>query len=274
MDVVSFGGTKNGLVFGEAVVFCRSELARDFEFTRKRLGQLASKMRFVSAQFEALLTGDLWLRSAGTRTRWPRGLVGRRRRDRRGRGPLPGRGERRLRPPAAPGDRAPAGRAPRRAPVLHLGRRPRRGALDVRLGHDGGRRRRVRRQRARGRRRARRGSRLRVRRLPWARLRALTSSPAQASSASSDSQEEARRATTPALDEAWYGRSGLSPLDSSATVISRCRSSAARCSSAERAQTRRRRDGRHVRVPGHLAQRRSATSRSTSVAGVRGHDRR
>jgi threonine aldolase len=63
-DVVSFGGTKNGLLFGEAVVFCRSELARDFEFTRKRLGQLASKMRFVSAQFEALLSGDLWLRSA------------------------------------------------------------------------------------------------------------------------------------------------------------------------------------------------------------------
>ncbi len=64
VDVVSFGGTKNGLVFGEAVVFCRGELARDFEFTRKRLGQLASKMRFVSAQFEALLTDDLWLRSA------------------------------------------------------------------------------------------------------------------------------------------------------------------------------------------------------------------
>ena len=63
-DVVSFGGTKNGLLFGEAVVFSRSELARDFEFTRKRLGQLASKMRFVSAQFEALLSGDLWLRSA------------------------------------------------------------------------------------------------------------------------------------------------------------------------------------------------------------------
>ena len=64
VDVVSFGGTKNGLVFGEAVVFCRAELARDFEFTRKQLGQLASKMRFVSAQFEALLAGDLWLRSA------------------------------------------------------------------------------------------------------------------------------------------------------------------------------------------------------------------
>ena len=64
VDVVSFGGTKNGLLFGEAVVFCDPELARDFLFTRKQLGQLPSKMRFVAAQFEALLSGDLWLRSA------------------------------------------------------------------------------------------------------------------------------------------------------------------------------------------------------------------
>jgi threonine aldolase len=64
VDVVSFGGTKNGLLFGEAVVFCNPELGGDFAFTRKQLGQLASKMRFLSAQFEALLDGDLWLRSA------------------------------------------------------------------------------------------------------------------------------------------------------------------------------------------------------------------
>jgi threonine aldolase len=64
VDVVSFGGTKNGLLFGEAVVFCNPELGADFAFTRKQLGQLASKMRFLSAQFEALLDGDLWLRSA------------------------------------------------------------------------------------------------------------------------------------------------------------------------------------------------------------------
>jgi threonine aldolase len=63
-DVVSFGGTKNGLVFGEAVVFCRPELAENFHFTRKQLGQLASKMRFVSAQFEALMSRELWLESA------------------------------------------------------------------------------------------------------------------------------------------------------------------------------------------------------------------
>ena len=64
VDVVSFGGTKNGLLFGEAVVFCTPGLAGDFLFTRKQLGQLASKMRFVAAQFEALLDGDLWLSSA------------------------------------------------------------------------------------------------------------------------------------------------------------------------------------------------------------------
>lgn len=63
-DVVSFGGTKNGLVFGEAVIFCRPELGERFAYTRKQLGQLASKMRFVAAQFEALLADDLWLRSA------------------------------------------------------------------------------------------------------------------------------------------------------------------------------------------------------------------
>jgi threonine aldolase len=64
VDAVSFGGTKNGLLVGEAVVFCRAELADDFAFTRKQMLQLASKMRFVSAQFEALLGGELWLRSA------------------------------------------------------------------------------------------------------------------------------------------------------------------------------------------------------------------
>ena len=63
-DVVSFGATKNGLAFGDAVVFLRPELADGFEFVRKQLGQLASKMRFLSAQFEALLGDDLWRRNA------------------------------------------------------------------------------------------------------------------------------------------------------------------------------------------------------------------
>ncbi len=64
VDAVSFGGTKNGLVGGEAVVFPRGEGAEGFEFVRKQGMQLASKMRFISAQLEALLAGDLWLRSA------------------------------------------------------------------------------------------------------------------------------------------------------------------------------------------------------------------
>ena len=64
IDVVSFGGTKNGLLLGEAVVFLRPELAESFLFTRKQLGQLASKMRFIAAQFEALFTDALWRRNA------------------------------------------------------------------------------------------------------------------------------------------------------------------------------------------------------------------
>jgi threonine aldolase len=64
VDALSFGATKNGLAIGDSVVFLRPELADGFEFIRKQLGQLASKMRFVSAQFEALLGGDLWLENA------------------------------------------------------------------------------------------------------------------------------------------------------------------------------------------------------------------
>ena len=64
VDVVSFGGTKNGLMLGEAVVFIAPELGERFAYTRKQFGQLASKMRFISAQFEALLGSDLWLRNA------------------------------------------------------------------------------------------------------------------------------------------------------------------------------------------------------------------
>jgi threonine aldolase len=64
VDVVSFGGTKNGLLVGEAVIFLRQELAETFRFTRKQLGQLASKMRFLAAQFDALLDGELWRSNA------------------------------------------------------------------------------------------------------------------------------------------------------------------------------------------------------------------
>ncbi|HYY10498.1 MAG TPA: beta-eliminating lyase-related protein [Kineosporiaceae bacterium] len=64
-DVVSFGGTKNGLLGAEAVVVLRPDLAARLPYARKQLGQLGSKGRFVAAQFAALLEGDLWLRNAG-----------------------------------------------------------------------------------------------------------------------------------------------------------------------------------------------------------------
>ncbi len=65
VDVLTFGGTKNGLLGGEAVVFLRPELAQRAEYLRKQVTQLASKMRFVAAQFLALLAEDLWLELAG-----------------------------------------------------------------------------------------------------------------------------------------------------------------------------------------------------------------
>lgn len=64
VDALSFGGTKNALLFGDAVVLLDPELATDFKYLRKQSLQLASKMRFLGAQFEALLSGDLWLRCA------------------------------------------------------------------------------------------------------------------------------------------------------------------------------------------------------------------
>jgi threonine aldolase len=64
VDVLSFGGTKNGALGAEAVVFFDKKLGHDFLYLRKQGMQLASKMRFVSAQLDALLTGDLWLKSA------------------------------------------------------------------------------------------------------------------------------------------------------------------------------------------------------------------
>jgi threonine aldolase len=64
VDVLSFGGTKNGILGGEAVIFFQPKLSQEFLYLRKQSMQLASKMRFIAAQFEALLTGDLWRRSA------------------------------------------------------------------------------------------------------------------------------------------------------------------------------------------------------------------
>ena len=76
VDALSFGGTKNGLVAGEAVVFFKLALADDFEFKRMQGMQLASKMRFIAAQFSALLTNDLWKRSATHANRMAQRLAG------------------------------------------------------------------------------------------------------------------------------------------------------------------------------------------------------
>ena len=64
VDILSLGGTKNGLMFGEAVVIFDKDLAAAAKYIRKQSTQLASKMRYVSAQFEALFATDLWRRNA------------------------------------------------------------------------------------------------------------------------------------------------------------------------------------------------------------------
>ena len=65
VDVLCFGGTKMGLPIGEAVVFFDRALAQDFAWRCKQAGQLASKMRFLSAPWLGVLEGDAWLRHAG-----------------------------------------------------------------------------------------------------------------------------------------------------------------------------------------------------------------
>jgi threonine aldolase len=74
IDVVSFGGTKNALLFGEAVVILKPELAGDFKFARKQLMQLMSKTSFVAAQFLELLGTDLWRENASHANRMARFL--------------------------------------------------------------------------------------------------------------------------------------------------------------------------------------------------------
>ena len=64
IDVLTLGGTKNGCLAAEAVVFFKPELVGNFPFLHKRSGQLLSKMRFISSQLEAYLSGDVWLRNA------------------------------------------------------------------------------------------------------------------------------------------------------------------------------------------------------------------
>jgi threonine aldolase len=74
VDVLSFGGTKNGMMVGEAVVFLNPILANQFSYVRKQGMQLHSKMRFISAQFAALLSNDLWKRNADQANRMAKRL--------------------------------------------------------------------------------------------------------------------------------------------------------------------------------------------------------
>jgi threonine aldolase len=77
VDIVSFGGTKNGLLGADAVVILNSDLAGDFKYIRKQSMQLASKMRFLAAQFDALLRDELWRRCAGQANAMASRLAGR-----------------------------------------------------------------------------------------------------------------------------------------------------------------------------------------------------
>lgn len=64
VDVLCFGGTKNGALAGELVIFFKRDLARDFDYRAKQAGQLGSKMRFLAAGWMGLLTNDTWRRNA------------------------------------------------------------------------------------------------------------------------------------------------------------------------------------------------------------------
>ena len=75
VDVLCFGGTKNGTVAGELVIFFNREVSREFEYRVKQAGQLGSKMRFLAAPWMGLLKGDIWLRNAQRANRAARELA-------------------------------------------------------------------------------------------------------------------------------------------------------------------------------------------------------
>src|SRR6266516_3396688 len=77
VDVLCFGGTKNGLAAGELVIFFKRELSSEFDYRLKQAGQLGSKMRFLAAPWLALLTDDVWLRNAQHANRMARHLADR-----------------------------------------------------------------------------------------------------------------------------------------------------------------------------------------------------
>jgi threonine aldolase len=77
VDVLCFGGTKNGTAAGELVIFFNKEISREFDYRVKQAGQLDSKMRFLAAQWLGLLIGDIWLRNAQHANRAARQLADR-----------------------------------------------------------------------------------------------------------------------------------------------------------------------------------------------------
>ncbi len=81
VDVLCFGGTKNGLAAGELVIFFDKKLAREFDYRVKQAGQLASKMRFLAAPWLRLLTDGVWLNNANHANTMARGLADRLRRE-------------------------------------------------------------------------------------------------------------------------------------------------------------------------------------------------
>ena len=77
VDVLCFGGTKNGLAAGELVIFFNKDLAREFDYRIKQGGQLASKMRFLAGQWIGLLSDGVWLKNASHANGMARGLAAR-----------------------------------------------------------------------------------------------------------------------------------------------------------------------------------------------------
>jgi threonine aldolase len=75
VDVLCFGGTKNGTAAGELVIFFNKELSREFDYRVKQAGQLGSKIRFLAASWLGLLEGDVWLRNAQHANRSARELA-------------------------------------------------------------------------------------------------------------------------------------------------------------------------------------------------------
>jgi threonine aldolase len=81
VDVLCFGGTKNGAAGGELVIFFDKKISREFEYRAKQAGQLGSKIRFLAAQWLGLLTEDTWVRNAQHANRAARALASRLRKE-------------------------------------------------------------------------------------------------------------------------------------------------------------------------------------------------